>query len=144
MITNLLTDICRIRKLYREYLKDARQKHSLSECEADVLLFLHNNPDMDMANQIAEYRIMPKANVSKAVDSLMQKGMLSSVRDSDDRRKIHLKITDNASNAINDIVFAQDKYKRRLFDGFTEAELRCHFEFLQKISQNAGAFSERK
>lgn len=144
MITNLLTDICRIRKLYRECLKDARQKHSLSECEADVLLFLYNNPDMDTANRISEYRIMPKANISKAVDSLTQKGMLSSVRDSEDRRKIHLKVTENASNAINDIVFAQEKYKNRLFVGFTEAELSCHFEFLQKISQNADAFAERK
>ena len=66
----------RIQKLYDRHMDDIRKSFSLSRIEITIISFLHNNPGLDTAGDIAEYRMLSKGNVSQSVEALIQKGYL--------------------------------------------------------------------
>ena len=45
--------------------------------EASIICFLKNNPQLDTAADIVEYKMLAKSHVSQAVESLIQKSMLA-------------------------------------------------------------------
>ena len=86
----LLANIRRIVKLYDSMLKPVCERYTLALIEATIISFLYNNPGRDTAADIVEYRMLSKGNVSQAVESLIQKGLLQRCQDTRDRRRIHL------------------------------------------------------
>ena len=75
-------------KLYGRYMDDIRRDFSLSRIEITIISFLHNNPGLDTAADIAELRMLSKGNVSQGVESLIQNGYLERFPDLSDRRRI--------------------------------------------------------
>ena len=57
-------------------LKSVCLKYHLTIIEADIISFLQHNPGKDTAMDIVELRMLSKGAVSKAVESLIQKGIL--------------------------------------------------------------------
>ena len=94
--TDFLTNIRRIIKLHESMLKGICETYRLSLIEATIISFLYNNPGKDTAADIVELRMLSKGNVSQAVESLMQKSLLQRRQDTEDRRKIHLSLTQAA------------------------------------------------
>ena len=86
--TDILLLIRGIGKFYDQCMEGVRAKYQMSQMEIKVLNFLHNNPGHDTAAEISELRMLPKGNVSQAVESLIQKGFLMRLPDTKDRRKI--------------------------------------------------------
>ena len=68
----------------------AAEEQGLTKPEADVLLFLANNPGRDTARDVAELRGLPKSQVSGAVELLAARGLLRRLPDQADRRVVHL------------------------------------------------------
>ena len=85
---DLLRCIRCISKAYDGVLKRICSERGLSLLEVKVISFLHNNPEMNAAGDIAEYRLLSKGNVSRAVDSLIRQGYLRRVPDTADRRRV--------------------------------------------------------
>ena len=77
-------------KLYEKMFGKIRLQYGMTQLEIDILAFLKNNPGLDTASDIVNYRMLPKANVSQAVEFLIQKGFVGRRTDEQDRRKIHL------------------------------------------------------
>lgn len=123
-------------KLYESAMKDVKEKYQLSQVEVDILAFLHNNPGLDTAVDIVKYRMIPKANVSKAVESLNTRGLLAAVRDRADRRKVHLKAEPEAKEMVEEIIQAQSTFFGWLFEGFSEEELKSLDEIGKRIMRN--------
>lgn len=138
----ILTGMRRIRKMYESCMTSVLQRHDLTAFEADILGFLSNNPDMDTANHIVEYRMLPKANVSKAVDRLKKRGLITLHRDNTDRRRIHLALTEAATPIAENILDAQARFGSRLTKGFTPEEKRLFADFLCRINNNASDKTE--
>ena len=136
-ITELLSSMRSIGKLYGSYFEPVCQKHNINHGEADILAFLANNPNLNTARDIVEYRMIPKANVSQTVDSLIQKGLLSRSGDPNDRRRIHLSITDSGNLIVPDIQNAQKDFLHTLFSGFSEDEFQTFQELNMRIISNA-------
>lgn len=122
--------------LYEKTFCNTKKKYDMTQFEVDVLGFIHFYPDYDTAKQICEFRKLPKANVSVAVDRLTKKGYLYGKRDSKDRRVIHLKITDDASDVITSIIDEYEKFLDTLFSGFTEKEKEIWKLLEKKMSVN--------
>ena len=76
-------------KLYEKMFGKIRLQYGMTQLEIDILAFLKNNPGLDTASDIVNYRMLPKANVSQAVEFLIQKGFVGRRTDEQDRRKIH-------------------------------------------------------
>ena len=122
--------------LYEKAFSNTMENYDMTQFEVDVLGFIHFYPEYDTAKQISELRRLPKANISVAVDRLTKKGYLQGERDVNDRRVIHLKITDDASNAINSIAEEYEKFLDTLFFGFTEKEKETWQLLEKKLSVN--------
>lgn len=135
--TNLfLMNIRKTGRLYESMLKPICERYRLAQTEASVISFLYNNEGRDTAADIAELRMLPKSNVSVAVESLIQKSLLSRRQDTDDRRKIHLSLTPKAGAVTKEIEDVGRQFKEQIFKGFTEAEINTFIRFNEQIAEN--------
>lgn len=133
----LLTAMHCVRKMYQCQMAPVLQSYNLTTFEGDVIGFLSNNPDMDTANHIVEYRMLPKANISRAVDGLHQRGWIDLKRDKVDRRKIHMRLTESAQPAAQAILKVQRTFASHLTGNFTPEERDQLSDLLHRIYENA-------
>ena len=99
-----------VERKYAKYRKKVMVRYDLSAAEVDVLLFLANNSQFDLAVDIVRVRKMQKSHVSLAVNKLCEKGYIQKETDAADRKKVHLKLEESASEIIR---FGQDCQRRQ-------------------------------
>ena len=143
-IIDFLINLRRIIQLYESMLKEICKDYQLTLAEATIISFLHNNPGKDTAADIVEFRRMQKSNVSAAVESLYQRGLLDRSQDQEDRRKIHLTLTASASPIVKTIDGLIKEFRGELFCGITEEELNAFFHINKKINDNTILATERR
>ncbi|MEG1557391.1 MAG: MarR family winged helix-turn-helix transcriptional regulator [Oscillospiraceae bacterium] len=128
--------IC-VGELYSKLLDAAAEEHKLTKPEAAILIFLKNNPDFDTARDIAKYRGLSKAYVSKAVDHLLQKSLITVVTDKVDRRLQRLKLTAKAQLPADRLRQVQIHFVDMITRGISEQEKSIFVSSMEKISSNA-------
>lgn len=145
--TDFLTNIRRIIKLHESMLKGICETYRLSLIEATIISFLYNNPGKDTAADIVELRMLSKGNVSQAVESLMQKSFLQRRQDTEDRRKIHLSLTQAAQPITASLKELFQQFHEELFFGLSNEELELFDRINEQIivnTQNAIARREKQ
>lgn len=133
-----------VNRFYQACMAEVCDSFDLSLIEAAILIFLFNHPQQNTASDIVELRLLPKANVSKAVDLLIQKGLLVRAQDPQDRRRIHLKITPQAQVMLPELLAAQQNFIATLFTGFTPEERALYASLNTRIAQNAAEELRRR
>lgn len=123
-------------KIYNQVIQAEAARHHLSLMDADVILFLYNNPDYDTAKDISRFRMLAKSGVSASVESLTSLGYLESHEDAADRRKIHLKLTDASTPIARDLKQTQEDFFERLNRGISEEERQMFSELLKRMMDN--------
>ena len=113
-ITEYLTCIRQIMKLHDQMMKEVSSQFGLTLIEADIIGFLYNNPEKDTAGDIVELRMLSKGNVSRAVESLIQKSLLKRTPDTADRRKIHLSLLPSSAPVTKEIEEMQRHFRARI------------------------------
>ena len=134
--TELFMGLRSLFRLYDKMLKKVCTEHDLTVIEADIISFLQNNPGKDTAADIVELRGLSKGAVSKAVECLIQKTLLESVPDLEDRRKIHLKIMPEAVPLTESINEVKEEFVGTILEGFTKEELEMQSQFLDRLFEN--------
>ncbi len=137
----ILLGINSLLKLNERLLKDVCVKYNLSSVETDIISFLHNNPERDTAAEIVELRLLSKSCVSKAVESLMAQGYMSRVQDPSDRRKQHLKLTEQAIPVTEMIDRTHKKLYGILLSGFDSRDAEVFEVYMDRIFENIRAAS---
>lgn len=135
-----VTSIMAIEKLYRELLLSHCQGLNLNLNELYILSFLINNPDKNSFSDIVEFRLLPKSNVSKGVDALVKKGLLSRVKEEGDKRKAKLSLLPSAALAQKAIEEARRDFFSSLFDGFSGKQKSDCLLLAKKMEDNARAY----
>lgn len=135
----LLANIRRIIKLHDRMRKPVCERFGLTQIEASIVSFLHNNPGKDTAADIVELRRLSKSNVSQAVESLIRKSLLVRRQDAADRRRIHLSLTPAAKPITREVEQMWKCFHWQIFRGFTEEEERQFAAFHERIAENAAA-----
>lgn len=133
-----------IKKLFDSILKSVCDKYNLGRPELDIIAFLHTNNDMDVASDIVEHCGLSKANISQAVDRLIQKNLIVCETDSYDRRKHHLYLTENTAELVEDIEDALVFYRNILIGGLTDKELSVYTDISRRMCENAINYLEEK
>lgn len=123
-------------KLYRKLQDDICSKYNISNVELDVLLFLSNNPKYDTAKDIVELRGLAKSYVSKAVDLLIRKEMISTFGDEKDRRITHLKLEEKSYEIIEEGKLSQNNFLEILYKDISQSERENLQKTLNKMLQN--------
>ena len=121
---------------YSEAEKAVMEQYGMTAIEVDVMLFLANNPQFDTAAEIVSVRRIAKSHVSMAVSKLTARGFLKKLRDEKDRKKIHLRITENASPMVRDAQQFQKDFRASILKGFTEEEKHQMETFVDRIAEN--------
>lgn len=142
--TELWMGLRSLLRLYDKMLKKVCMEHDLTVIEADVISFLQNNPGKDTAADIVELRLLSKGAVSKAVESLLQKSLLERIPDTEDRRRIHLKLKPEAGPVTESIDEVREEFLNTVLDGFTKEELEAHAQFFQRLFANTKKAMERR
>ena len=134
--TDFLMTVHGMVKLHDRMIKMICGKYQLTLIEGKIISFLYNNPGKDTAGDIVELRKLSKGNVSLAVDSLIQKGMLEREQDQKDRRKIHLSLLAKAKPITDLIESTQNEFEKELFRGFSEEERRVYIKLNDRMVEN--------
>lgn len=124
-------------RLYDKFSLPLCAAEGISKVEMDVLSFLANHPERNTAKDISEMRMLPKANVSQAVESLIQKGFLTRTQDKSDRRKIRLFITESAVKTVRAVHEMQNEFYEAIFEGFTAEERTKFTNTVNMVTANA-------
>lgn len=74
--------------------------------------------------------------VSKAVECLIQKSLLERIPDTEDRRKLHLKIMPGAGPVTESINEVKEEFVGTILAGFTKEELEMQSQFLNRLFEN--------
>lgn len=117
-------------------LKKICVKYDLSLIEANIISFLYNNPGKDTAGDIVELRMLSKGNVSQGVELLAGKGFLLRSQDKEDRRKVHLRLSDAVQPVTEELKLEKQKFQEVLFDGFTEEDRKMLEELNRRVMEN--------
>ncbi|HJC91179.1 MAG TPA: MarR family transcriptional regulator [Candidatus Mediterraneibacter excrementigallinarum] len=131
-------------KLYEKTMKTVCTAHALTMVETDIIAFLKNNPQKDTAADIVELRMLSKGAVSKGVEALIQKELIRRYPDAEDRRRLHLKLTDRSEPILTDIERAQTEFWNTVFKGFSEEELEIHERLKTHMFENVRDAEERR
>ncbi len=137
-ITSIVKSTRRVRELYDEAISRAASECGITKPEADVLLFLYNNPTLNTARDIVYYRGFSKAYVSKAVEPLLHRGYLSQVSDAQDRRKQLLSIS-GGEDMIKKLHRAQEEFMDELTRDIPQSDL----DVFQRVSELMNKNAER-
>ncbi len=124
-------------KLYDSMMRPLCSRYSLSPIEVTIISFLFNNPGVDTAADISSLRMLPKSNVSQAIESLIQKSLLQRRQDTEDRRRIHLSLTPQAESITKEIELVRESFQKQIFRGFAEEEKKQFIAFNDRIAENA-------
>ena len=128
-----------LRKLYGQLFLPLLETHGLTQLEADILLFLANNPEYDTARDIVERRRLAKSHVSVGVDTLAEQGLLERFWREGNRKTVHLRLTAGAAPLVEQGRAIQRRYGQLLLRGFTAAEQAQLFRLLDRVAENIDA-----
>lgn len=123
-------------KLYHRLFAPLLATYGLTQTEADILLFLANNPEYDTAHDIVEQRHLAKSHISAGVEALAGRGLLERYQREGNRKTIHLHLTEAASPIIKEGRSQQQRYGRLLFAGLSKSEIRQLMRLLDHVAQN--------
>lgn len=125
-----------VEREYAQYRKKVMTRYDLSAAEVDVLLFLANNSQFDLAADIVRVRKMQKSHVSLAVNKLCEKGYLQKETDAADRKKVHLKLNESAAEIVKCGRECQKEFGESLFRGISEKDKKEFLRICEQIRQN--------
>lgn len=141
LVTSIIKSTRRVRNLYDAAMSRAAHQCGITRPEADVLLFLYNNPTLNTARDIVYYRGFSKAYVSKAVDPLIRHGMITMATDPSDRRRQLLSISGGIDIAAK-LRAAQSEFMNGLTKDIPKSELDCFMAVSEAMCKNAERIGE--
>ena len=124
------------KKYYTVQFEGAAAAYGLNQLEIDILLFLHNNPELCTASDICRYRVLAKSNVSAAVERLRSRGVLTVSPAPGNRRQRLLGFTADGQRIAAALAEIQHRTVEPLFEGFTVEEQQRLQEYLSRIDAN--------
>lgn len=132
----------RAKKKYAHAMAPVCAAHGLTKNELDVLLFLYNNPEYDRAADIVAHRGMTKSHVSLSVTNLESRGLLLRSADPEDRRTVHLKLSEEARGIAEQGRAAQQVFFSRIFAGLSGEDVAFWQGLMEKVCNNIEQMDE--
>lgn len=128
-------------KYYDRQFLPLLERTGLSMREVHVLLFLANHPGQDTARDVVELRGLAKSQVSQAVEVLTARGVLVRRADGEDRRVVHLEITEQGRPLALEAQAVQTACGRRLLAGLSEEERAVFLDLLERVVRGTDALA---
>lgn len=142
--TRLLLFSKQFERFYEHRFAPLLERTGLGMREINVLLFLANNPGYDTARDVSEYRGLAKSQVSQAVEMLTGRGLLRRAPDREDRRVVHLVLTETGRPLAREAQAIQAACGRRLLAGLSLEDEARFYRLLGTVLENGAHLMEEE
>lgn len=137
---NNLIDIVKLSRLvgcsYNDTIKVVADRNKLNWFEADMLLILSNNKNIINAKDVVNFSKVSKAYVSKSINSLLEKKLISIEVDDSDKRKQKIIINKSANKVIDDLKKSEKKYLENLVNNIDVKEIDKFIKLYKLLGNN--------
>ena len=130
------------KKLFDKSMKQIAKKYDLTKSEVFILSIIKHNPETLKSCTIVKNHNFSKAYVSQVTNSLKEKGYISLVTDSDDKRYQRIKLLNKADNVLNEITKVFKVNLNIIKKGITKEELDNFMGIIDKIIKNLKDYEE--
>ena len=111
-------------------------RYELTQMEYDILMFLHNNPQLNTAAEIVKIRKSTKSHVSTSLKKLENRGFVKRIQSEDNKKHIEIVLLDRAALIVEAGLNAQKQFAKNVLSGLTEEKQVC-INIFDKICNNA-------
>lgn len=132
----LLNAAGQIMNAYSDATKQVATKYGVTTCELDILSCLMQKEKPLSVKHISECVHYSKGMISRNVESLRVKGLVSVERNVVDRRAICIALTEKANSVAKAAIKATNNFSHILFSGIDEGEKEALMSVLQKMVVN--------
>lgn len=122
----------RINKLYTEKTNRNLKEFNVTRSDMSFLLTLNEMGEITQKD-LAEYRNLNNATVTRALERLEKKGFVKRVDDENDKRKKNVRLTSNGKETLDKILEKHGDYKKVIFNDFEENEIQDLMSLLDKL-----------
>ena len=113
LVKEIIYEIRRLLQARELYTKELNKKYQVSAPQLNCLLALYENGPLP-PSQIAKYIMVKSSTVTGIIDRLEQKGLVTRVRNSPDRRVITIELTETGKRLANN---APPPIQQKIIDG---------------------------
>ena len=121
---------------YLKVIEPLCKKYNLTHIEANIIMFLYNNPNYNTASLISKYKRLAKSHVSTTLQCLLEKGLLKREYEGNNKKTIYLYLLDDGITIAKEGKVLQEKFKDIVLKGFTSSEINTLFMYLDRIDKN--------
>lgn len=136
----MLNFYAQIRRVYINEFTRRFHDNNFSPNELNIMFFLSNNPSINTSSQLCTCLNVSKTLICRSTDSLTEKGFLTSLPDTDDRRVVHLFLTSQADPVIEKLRNIHNDLDADILKGIPQEEINQVERTMQKIMKR---FQER-
>ena len=120
----------------RQFVNDALRPLELSSAEGNILLHLLTQGDLVRQDDIVESLDISKPAVSRALDSLAEKGYVVREKDLSDRRASVVLLTDKARQIGPRVEQIYEEVFSIAAEGVSDEELKAFAHLFYRVSEN--------
>ena len=125
-----------ITSCYELFTRKVCDRYQLTQMEYDILMFLHNNPQLNTAAEIVKIRKSTKSHVSTSLKKLENRGFVKRIQSEDNKKHIEIVLLDRAALIVEAGLNAQKQFAKNVLSGLTEEKQVC-INIFDKICNNA-------
>jgi MarR family transcriptional regulator, 2-MHQ and catechol-resistance regulon repressor len=127
--------LMQISKAIHERIKEEMASNKLSITEFSVLEVLYQKGKQTI-QQIGNHILVSSSSMTYIIDKLEQKGLLGRTACPDDRRVIHVTLTNDGEELMNMIMPKYHEVVFHMFDSLDSAEAKSFVKLLKKVKNN--------
>lgn len=124
-----------IRKKMALLMKTYTKKYEIGMCDMELIMFLGHSPH-NTARDFSRHSSITRSLVSRSVDTLVQKKLIMQEVDKNDRRVVHLILTDEGKQIMDDLDGTVKYLERESLSGISEKDIDVTRKVLNAILQN--------
>jgi MarR family 2-MHQ and catechol resistance regulon transcriptional repressor len=119
-------------KAIHDRIKEEVEKNKLGITEFSVLEVLYQKGKQTI-QQIGNCILISSGSMTYVIDKLEQRGLLSRIGCPNDRRVIHVTLTDDGNQLMNEIMPRYGEFVDHMFDSLNSNEAETLVQLLKKI-----------
>ena len=124
------------KRLYESEIASLREKYGLRKIDVEIMYFLYISGEKNTSKDLKELQLFTKGHISQSVDRMKQAEFIEYRTDAEDRRRIHLLLTDKAIMVIGQISSIRQQMYETIFQGITPEEKEALLSVAAKIAKN--------
>ncbi len=125
-----------LKKLIEKKAAPLIEEFQLRPVELDLLVFLAKEDSVDTASEIMKRKHLSKAHISKSLEHLHHRGYIQFQEDPEDRRMLHIILTEQSYQVIEKVVHIYMECRRILQEGLTPQERAVMKRAIKKMNDN--------